>query len=157
VFLVEKEVVRTTTTRWPMWRWINYCHRTWSWTWNAMFFFGVSDITHVTWIYCWWISELCHHEDYCFEGCDFVCALRGRYRCIEGTSCLCLQCEAARGEKFSYVLFSYMCFYDLLFRIVVCKIFTLPNVQPNFFLQLHGPAVALSKKMYIQPDDRTAL
>ncbi|KDR19062.1 hypothetical protein L798_06418, partial [Zootermopsis nevadensis] len=41
VFLVEKEVVRTTTTRWPMWRWINYCHRTWSWTWNAMFFFGV--------------------------------------------------------------------------------------------------------------------
>lgn len=41
VFLVEKEQVRTTTTRWPMWRWINYCHRTWSWTWNAMFFFGV--------------------------------------------------------------------------------------------------------------------
>nr|CAD7571824.1 unnamed protein product [Timema californicum] len=41
VFLVEKEVVRTTTTRWPMWRWINYCHRTWSWMWNAMFFFGV--------------------------------------------------------------------------------------------------------------------
>lgn len=41
VFLVEKEEARTTTTRWPMWRWINYCHRTWSWTWNAMFFFGV--------------------------------------------------------------------------------------------------------------------
>lgn len=41
VFLVEKEIVRTTTTRWPLWRWINYCHRTWSWTWNAMFFFGV--------------------------------------------------------------------------------------------------------------------
>ncbi|XP_046394390.1 uncharacterized protein LOC124162073 isoform X1 [Ischnura elegans] len=41
VFLIEKEVVRTTTTRWPLWRWINYCHRTWSWTWNAMFFFGV--------------------------------------------------------------------------------------------------------------------
>ncbi|KAK7794593.1 hypothetical protein R5R35_003607 [Gryllus longicercus] len=41
VFLVEKEVIRTTTTRWPMWRWINYCHRTWSWSWNAMFFFGV--------------------------------------------------------------------------------------------------------------------
>lgn len=41
VFLVEKEVIRSTTTRWPMWRWINYCHRTWSWTWNAMFFFGV--------------------------------------------------------------------------------------------------------------------
>lgn len=42
VFLVEKEIIRTTTTRWPFWRWINYCHRTWSWTWNAMFFFGVS-------------------------------------------------------------------------------------------------------------------
>ncbi|RZF45449.1 hypothetical protein LSTR_LSTR009320 [Laodelphax striatellus] len=41
VFLVEKEVVRTTTTRWPLWRWINYCHRTWSWTWTALFFFGV--------------------------------------------------------------------------------------------------------------------
>lgn len=41
VFLVEREEVRSTTTRWPMWRWINYCHRTWSWTWNAMFFFGV--------------------------------------------------------------------------------------------------------------------
>ncbi|XP_044759110.1 uncharacterized protein LOC123316901 [Coccinella septempunctata] len=41
VFLVEKEVVRTTTTRWPMWRIFNYFHRTWCWTWNAMFFFGV--------------------------------------------------------------------------------------------------------------------
>lgn len=41
VFLVEKEIVRVTTTRWPLWRWINYCHRTWSWTWNAMFLFGV--------------------------------------------------------------------------------------------------------------------
>lgn len=41
VFLVEKEVVRTTTTRWPMWRAFNYFHRTWCWTWNAMFFFGI--------------------------------------------------------------------------------------------------------------------
>lgn len=41
VFLVEKEMIRTTTTRWPLWRCINYCYRTWSWTWNAMFFFGV--------------------------------------------------------------------------------------------------------------------
>ncbi|XP_046659884.1 uncharacterized protein LOC124353884 isoform X2 [Homalodisca vitripennis] len=41
VFLVEKEVERTTTTRWPLWRWINYCLRTWTWSWNAMFFFGV--------------------------------------------------------------------------------------------------------------------
>lgn len=38
---MEKEVVRTTTTRWPMWRIFNYFHRTWCWTWNAMFFFGV--------------------------------------------------------------------------------------------------------------------
>ncbi|KAK6642922.1 hypothetical protein RUM43_004424 [Polyplax serrata] len=41
VFLVEKEILRITTTRWPMWRWINYCHRTWAWTWNAMFLFGI--------------------------------------------------------------------------------------------------------------------
>lgn len=41
VFLVEKEVVHTTTTRWPIWRWFNYFHRTWCWTWNAMFFFGI--------------------------------------------------------------------------------------------------------------------
>lgn len=38
---MEKAVVRTTTTRWPMWRIFNYFHRTWCWTWNAMFFFGV--------------------------------------------------------------------------------------------------------------------
>lgn len=41
VFLVEKEVVRTSSTRWPLWRWINYVHRTWAWTWNTMFFFGI--------------------------------------------------------------------------------------------------------------------
>ncbi|XP_050297770.1 uncharacterized protein LOC126737100 isoform X2 [Anthonomus grandis grandis] len=41
VFLVEKEIVRTTTTRWPLWRVFNYFHRTWCWTWNAMFFFGI--------------------------------------------------------------------------------------------------------------------
>ncbi|XP_057659864.1 uncharacterized protein LOC130896097 isoform X1 [Diorhabda carinulata] len=41
VFLVEKETIRTTTTRWPLWRIFNYFHRTWCWTWNAMFFFGV--------------------------------------------------------------------------------------------------------------------
>jgi len=75
VFLVEKEVVRTTTTRWPMWRWINYCHRTWSWTWNAMFFFGVSDMICMTWIYRWWISELCHHEACSLQECDCVCVV----------------------------------------------------------------------------------
>ncbi|XP_015590720.1 uncharacterized protein LOC107265616 isoform X2 [Cephus cinctus] len=42
VFLVEREVVHTTTTRWPMWRWINYIARTWCWTWNAMFLLGVA-------------------------------------------------------------------------------------------------------------------
>uniref|UniRef100_A0A6P7GE45 Uncharacterized protein LOC114337028 n=1 Tax=Diabrotica virgifera virgifera TaxID=50390 RepID=A0A6P7GE45_DIAVI len=41
VFLVEKETIRTTTTRWPIWRIFNYFHRTWCWTWNAMFFFGI--------------------------------------------------------------------------------------------------------------------
>ncbi|XP_008551796.1 uncharacterized protein LOC103574176 isoform X1 [Microplitis demolitor] len=42
VFLVEREICHTTTTRWPMWRWINYIARTWCWTWNAMFLFGVA-------------------------------------------------------------------------------------------------------------------
>ncbi|XP_034935076.1 uncharacterized protein [Chelonus insularis] len=42
VFLVEREIIHTTTTRWPMWRWINYIARTWCWTWNAMFLFGVA-------------------------------------------------------------------------------------------------------------------
>ncbi|KMQ94296.1 hypothetical protein RF55_5560 [Lasius niger] len=42
VFLVEREIVHTTTTRWPMWRWINYIARTWCWTWNAMFLLGVA-------------------------------------------------------------------------------------------------------------------
>ncbi|KAI5698798.1 hypothetical protein M8J76_013141 [Diaphorina citri] len=41
VFLVEKEVIRSSSTRWPLWRWINYTHRTWSWCWNTMFFFGI--------------------------------------------------------------------------------------------------------------------
>ncbi|XP_012271893.1 uncharacterized protein LOC105695146 isoform X2 [Orussus abietinus] len=42
VFLVEREIVRTTTTRWPMWRLINYIARSWCWTWNAMFLLGVA-------------------------------------------------------------------------------------------------------------------
>ncbi|XP_042900994.1 uncharacterized protein [Parasteatoda tepidariorum] len=41
VFLVEKQRLHTTTTRSPFWRWINYCYRTYSWMWNAMFIFGV--------------------------------------------------------------------------------------------------------------------
>lgn len=40
VFLVEKEIVRTTTTRWPMWRMLNWFQRIWTWTWNIMFLLG---------------------------------------------------------------------------------------------------------------------
>ncbi|XP_052759572.1 uncharacterized protein LOC113513223 isoform X2 [Galleria mellonella] len=41
VFLVHKERVRTTTTRWPAWRLLNLAHRTWCWSWNMMFLLGV--------------------------------------------------------------------------------------------------------------------
>ncbi|XP_053697381.1 uncharacterized protein LOC128744410 [Sabethes cyaneus] len=41
VFLVEKELVRSTSTRWPMWRLLNLFQRTWTWTWNIMFLLGV--------------------------------------------------------------------------------------------------------------------
>lgn len=41
VYLVEKEVTRTTTCRWPLWRWMNYVHRTWAWSLNAMFLLGI--------------------------------------------------------------------------------------------------------------------
>ncbi|XP_039440636.1 uncharacterized protein LOC120421483 isoform X2 [Culex pipiens pallens] len=41
VFLVEKELVRSTSTRWPMWRLLNLFQRTWTWTWNMMFLLGV--------------------------------------------------------------------------------------------------------------------
>ncbi|XP_050538538.1 uncharacterized protein LOC126903976 isoform X2 [Daktulosphaira vitifoliae] len=41
VFLLERETTRTTSTRWPFWRVISYFFRTWTWTWNAMFFFGI--------------------------------------------------------------------------------------------------------------------
>lgn len=40
VFLVEKEITRITTTRWPMWRLLNFFQRTWTWTWNIMFLLG---------------------------------------------------------------------------------------------------------------------
>jgi hypothetical protein len=40
VFLVEKEITRTTTTRWPMWRLLNWFQRTWTWTWNIVFLLG---------------------------------------------------------------------------------------------------------------------
>ncbi|CAL4076369.1 unnamed protein product, partial [Meganyctiphanes norvegica] len=41
VYLLEKQLIRTTSTRWPFWRWCNFIHRSWAWTCNALFFFGV--------------------------------------------------------------------------------------------------------------------
>ncbi|XP_053607387.1 uncharacterized protein LOC128673516 isoform X2 [Plodia interpunctella] len=41
VFLVDREVVRSTTTRWPGWRLLNLAHRTWCWSWNMMFLLGI--------------------------------------------------------------------------------------------------------------------
>ncbi|XP_059610904.1 uncharacterized protein LOC132257878 isoform X1 [Phlebotomus argentipes] len=41
VFLVEKEINRTTSTRWPLWRLLNLIQRTWCWTWNMMFLLGI--------------------------------------------------------------------------------------------------------------------
>ena len=40
VFLIEKETIRTTSTRWPLWRLLNLMQRIWCWTWNMMFLFG---------------------------------------------------------------------------------------------------------------------
>lgn len=40
VFLVEKEIVRSTSTRWPLWRLLNFLQRFWCWTWNMMFLLG---------------------------------------------------------------------------------------------------------------------
>lgn len=40
-FTVEKTIVHKTSTRMPFWRWVNYCYRTLTWTWNAMFFLGM--------------------------------------------------------------------------------------------------------------------
>jgi len=41
-YTVRKYITYKTSTRLPFWRWINFLHRTWAWSWNAMFFFGVS-------------------------------------------------------------------------------------------------------------------
>lgn len=40
VFLIEKEMIRTTSTRWPLWRLLNLLQRIWCWTWNMMFLLG---------------------------------------------------------------------------------------------------------------------
>ncbi|XP_043205633.1 uncharacterized protein LOC122372479 isoform X2 [Amphibalanus amphitrite] len=41
VFILEKEVVRSTTTRWLFWRWNNFLHRLWSWGSNGLYMLGV--------------------------------------------------------------------------------------------------------------------
>jgi hypothetical protein len=41
IFLVEKETTRMTTTRWPMWRLLNFFQRIWTNTWNIMFLLGI--------------------------------------------------------------------------------------------------------------------
>ncbi|XP_037093776.1 uncharacterized protein LOC119113590 [Pollicipes pollicipes] len=41
VFFLEKDVVRTTTTRWLFWRWANFLHRLWSWGSNGIYLLGV--------------------------------------------------------------------------------------------------------------------
>lgn len=40
IFLVEKEIVRSTSSRWPLWRLLNLIQRFWCWTWNMMFLLG---------------------------------------------------------------------------------------------------------------------
>ncbi|KAK2178211.1 hypothetical protein NP493_553g00000 [Ridgeia piscesae] len=40
-YFVRKYTSRKTNTRYPFWRWLNYFHRTWAWTWNAMFWLGL--------------------------------------------------------------------------------------------------------------------
>ncbi|XP_005097291.1 uncharacterized protein LOC101859401 [Aplysia californica] len=40
-FTVQKTKAWVTSTRYPFWRWWNFLHRAWAWTWNVMFFFGI--------------------------------------------------------------------------------------------------------------------
>ncbi|CAG5132948.1 unnamed protein product, partial [Candidula unifasciata] len=40
-FSVQKSIERGTSTRYPFWRWWNFLQRTWSYTWNLMYFFGI--------------------------------------------------------------------------------------------------------------------
>lgn len=40
IFLVEKEITRTNSTRWPFWRLINLMQRIWCYTWNMMYLLG---------------------------------------------------------------------------------------------------------------------
>lgn len=40
IFLVEREIIRTNSTRWPFWRLINLMQRIWCYTWNIMYLLG---------------------------------------------------------------------------------------------------------------------
>uniref|UniRef100_A0A2C9LAC5 Uncharacterized protein n=1 Tax=Biomphalaria glabrata TaxID=6526 RepID=A0A2C9LAC5_BIOGL len=40
-FTVQKQISRVTSTRYPFWRWWNFLHRSWSFTWNLIYLFGV--------------------------------------------------------------------------------------------------------------------
>ncbi|KAH3866809.1 hypothetical protein DPMN_029932, partial [Dreissena polymorpha] len=40
-YYITKETKHKNSTSYPMWRWLNYFQRTWAWTWNSMFFFGL--------------------------------------------------------------------------------------------------------------------
>ncbi|XP_031616879.1 uncharacterized protein LOC116336853 [Contarinia nasturtii] len=40
IFLVEKEVIRKNSTRWPFWRLLNLLQRIWCYVWNAMYLLG---------------------------------------------------------------------------------------------------------------------
>lgn len=40
VFLVEKEISRTNSTRWPFWRLINLMQRIWCYSWNMIYLLG---------------------------------------------------------------------------------------------------------------------
>lgn len=41
VFLVEKEIIRKNSTRWPFWRIMNMIQRIWCYTWNVMYLLGI--------------------------------------------------------------------------------------------------------------------
>lgn len=36
-YSVKKTIDRLVSTKWPFWRWSNFFHRVWCWTWNAIF------------------------------------------------------------------------------------------------------------------------
>ncbi|GAB6027230.1 hypothetical protein CHUAL_001518 [Chamberlinius hualienensis] len=40
-YLVEKQISHSTNTSWVFWRWTNFFWRSWTWLWNALYYFGV--------------------------------------------------------------------------------------------------------------------